>query len=110
MKAKMLLMCIIYISIMLGGIGCKDDISHYEGQVVSLNNGDGCFNIIQITHSIPQGLPVHATVEFGLKAFDGNLKVGDIVYFEILTYEKWVGFANANCLWPGYTGVLKQIK
>ncbi len=105
----MLFMCVIYISLIAIGTGCKDDVQYYEGKVTSLNaNGNGCYNIIQITRSISHGLPVNATINFGLNTFNRNLKIGETVHFDLINYSKWEGPATAQCLWPEYTGELKQ--
>lgn len=91
--------------------GCNEDEQDplcYKGQVVNLNQGDGCNNIIQIAGMNNNGgLPVGSTITFNPKLYKGKLTEGDIVYFKIIRYEKWVGPSNAYCPWPQYTAQIE---
>ena len=66
------------------------------------------FNIIEISKSIPQGLSVNATITFDPRLYDGQLKIGDIVYFKIIKYEVWIPETMvAMCTAPQYVGQLE---
>ncbi|HEX2926115.1 MAG TPA: hypothetical protein VHP38_07650 [Ruminiclostridium sp.] len=86
--------------------GCEEkrhDTSCYKGKVVSLNAGDGCFNILEIIESINDGdLHNGSTITFDPKLSEKTIKVGDNITFNIVQFEDWVGPATANCLWPQY--------
>lgn len=107
MKTIMLRIGILFVLVFVLGTGCNKverDPNYYKGKVVSLNHGDGCYNLIEIIKTINNGgLPIGSTISFGPKSYKGNLIEGDIVYFKIIQYEEWVGFGYANCLWPQYT-------
>ena len=83
MKTKVILLIAI-ILFLVGGMGCENDNLSYQGKIISLNSGSGCFNIVEISKSIPQGLSVNSTITFDPRLYNGQLKVGDIVYFKII--------------------------
>lgn len=56
MKTKLLVFITITLLLLIGGTGCEQDNLSYQGKIISLNSGTGCFNIIEISKSIPQGL------------------------------------------------------
>jgi hypothetical protein len=92
----------------LMGVGCEKDEKRdplcFQGEVVSLNQGDGCQNIIRITKNTKDSVPeVGNTTSFDPDLYGGTLKVGDVVYFKIIQYEDWEGPATAYCLWPKFT-------
>lgn len=107
MKAKFTLFTIIALLLMMCVMGCEQDSTCYQGKIISLNNG-ACYNIIKIEKSISQGLPVNSTISFDPNLYDGQLEVGDIVYFKIIEYEEWTGgIVIAMCTSPQYAGQLE---
>lgn len=109
MKTKTFLFTITTLFLLIGGMGCeKDSVVYYEGKVISLNNSSGCNNIIEISKSIPQGLSVNSTITFDPNLYNGQLKVGDTVYFKIIKYEDWTPeVIVALCTSPKYIGQLE---
>jgi hypothetical protein len=76
--------------------------------VVTLNQGDGCQNIIEITEPAENGnLVKNTTISFNPDLYEGTLKVGDVVFFKILEYEQWIGPATADCLWPQFAASIE---
>src|ERR1035437_1102592 len=107
MKTKVILLIAI-ILFLVGGMGCENDNLSYQGKIISLNSGSGCFNIVEISKSIPQGLSVNSTITFDPRLYNGQLKVGDIVYFKIIKYEAWTPEPMvALCSAPQYVGQLE---
>jgi hypothetical protein len=110
-KLLSLALFLLPLCVVLLGTGCekdKRDSFCYQGKVVTLNQGDGCQNIIEITKSAENGsLAKDATLSFNPDLYEGTLKVGDIVLFKVFEYEQWVGPATANCLWPEFTGQIE---
>ncbi|HRC90219.1 MAG TPA: hypothetical protein PK910_09410 [Bacteroidales bacterium] len=102
--------------ILIMGTGCEDDKRDplcYKGKVISLNYGDGCYNIIEITETptnYDEELSTGTTLTFNPESYRGKINIGDVVYFKIIQYEDWVGPAYANCLWPKYTARLEFCK
>lgn len=105
MKTKAILMILITLFLAVG-MGCEDESINYQGKIISLNSG-ACYNIIQIDKSIPQGLPISTTITFDPNLYNGQLKIGDIVYFKIIKYEAWTGIVIAMCTAPQYVGQLE---
>jgi hypothetical protein len=110
-KKLFLTISIFSLLLFIAGVGCEKDKRDplcYKGKVVSINNTNGCYNIIEIIETIKnEGLSKGSTISFGSKIFEGELLENDIVYFKILQYEDWVGPAYANCLWPRYTAQIE---
>jgi len=107
MKTKVILLIAI-ILFLVGGMGCENDNLSYQGKIISLNSGSGCFNIVEISKSIPQGLSVNSTITFNPRLYNGQLKIGDIVYFKIIKYEAWTPEPMvALCSAPQYVGQLE---
>lgn len=111
MKKVILKTGIIFLIMLLAGAGCDNDkqyIHCYEGEVVSVNQGNGCDYIIKILKT-PNNheLPIGTTLAFDPELYKEELNMGDIVYFNIIQYEDWVGPATANCLWPKYAAQIK---
>jgi len=107
MKTKVILLIAI-ILFLVGGMGCENDNLSCQGKIISLNSGSGCFNIVEISKSIPQGLSVNSTITFNPRLYNGQLKIGDIVYFKIIKYEAWTPEPMvALCSAPQYVGQLE---
>lgn len=102
---------IILLLLSLSGVSCNNDEQYpecYRGKVVSLNQGNGCNNIIEIVRTISHvGLAVGTTITFDPNLYGGKLIEGDIVYFKFIQYEEWIGPAYGNCLWPQYTAQIE---
>jgi hypothetical protein len=105
MKTKVILLIAI-ILFLVGGMGCENENLSYQGKIISLNVG-ACYNIIQIEKSIPQGLPINSTITFDPSLYNGQLKIGDTVYFKITKYTEWTGVVIAMCTAPQYQGQLE---
>jgi hypothetical protein len=107
MKIKIILFTAFTLFILIGGMGCEQDNIYYEGKVITLNSGDGCNNIIEISKSIPQGLSVNSTITFDPSLYNRPLKIGDTVSFKIIKYEEWTGSVLDICIAPKYVGQLE---
>jgi len=107
MKTKIILFTAFIFFSLIGGIGCEEDNLYYEGKVISLNNGDGCNNIIEISKSIPQGLSVNSTITFDPGLYNRQLKTGETVSFKVIKYEVWTGYVLDICIAPQYVGQLE---
>ncbi|WP_026475022.1 hypothetical protein [Alkaliflexus imshenetskii] len=108
MKITISKISVFLLLISLMGAGCEKDEKRdslcFQGEVISLNQGDGCQNIIKITKSTKDSeFEVGNTISFDPDLYGGTLKVGDVVYFKIIQYEDWEGPATAYCLWPKFT-------
>lgn len=102
-RLKAILKTVSILLLLIVAAGCSKDEVYYEGKVVSLNNSNGCFDLIEISKSITGGLPVNTTITFDATQHIGQLKYGDQVSFKIIHYEKWSGFVLAICIAPQYT-------
>jgi hypothetical protein len=104
MEKLLLLIVLAIVLTFAGGTGCKDtenNESCYEGKIVSLNNGDGCHNIIEITGTNGSGqVPKGTKITFDPKLSEKALDLGDIVYFKVLSYKEFVSPSYAICLQP----------
>lgn len=93
MKTTLLKISFFFLFLSLTGAGCEKDERNplcYQGKVVSLNQGSGCQNIIEIVETIKDGeLESGNTISFDLGLYGGTLKVGDVVYFKINQHEDW---------------------
>ncbi|MGQ7868299.1 hypothetical protein [Sunxiuqinia sp. sy24] len=103
---------IILLLFSLMGAGCEEDDERdplcYQGKIVSLNQGDGCQNIIEIVKTIKDGeLEAGNTMTFNPELYEATLKVGDVVYFKIIQHEDWAGPATADCLWAQFTAQIE---
>lgn len=109
MKTTLLKISFIFLLLSLMGAGCeKEEELVYKGKVVSLNNGNGCNNIIEVVSSVNNGsLTIGATLTFDPESYKGKLNEGDVVRFKIIQYEEWSGHATANCLWPQFTAQIE---
>jgi hypothetical protein len=92
--------------------GCKDDIRDsqcYEGEVVLLNNGSGCNNIIEIVKTINDGgLSVGNTISFNPDLNVKILKIGDVVYFKVIEYESFGTHTSSQpCSFPQFTASIE---
>ena len=78
----------------------------YKGEVVHLNNGSGCFDLIKIVRSVKSGIRENATLAFSNQyiedAYGKKLKVGDIIYFKIPAYKEYDQPILAICFGPAY--------
>lgn len=114
MKSALLNISFILLFLSFMWAGCEKDERNplcYQGKVVSLNQGDRCYNIIEIIETIKDGeIAVGNTISFDPKLYEATLKVGDVVCFKINKYEDWVGPATADCLWPRFTAQIEFCK
>ena len=115
MKRKTVLFTLFALFLLIGGVGCANKIDKsdcYIGEVITLFGvGHERYNIVTIT-KVPNkhSLPVGTTIAFDIERYGKKVEIGNIIDFEILMYEKWVGPATADHLWPGYVGVIKSCK
>lgn len=114
MKSALLKISITLLFLSFMGAGCENDERDplcYQGKVISLNQGDRCYNIIEIIENIKDGeIAVGNTISFDPKLYGATLKVGDVVYFKINHYEVWVGPATTECRWPRFTAQIEFCK
>ncbi|HHT23121.1 MAG TPA: hypothetical protein GXZ87_07405 [Bacteroidales bacterium] len=109
MRKGTILFTVIALFLLIGGVGCEKDIQNdcYSGIIVSLNERNACNDIVKIDKSIDNGLSVGTNLAFYSGLFDRKLEIGETIYFKVLSYEKWVGPANASCLWPHYVAQIE---
>lgn len=111
MKKVILTVSIFFLLLFTVGAGCdkdEQDTLCYTGKVVSLNHGDGCYNIVEIKKNINnEGLSIGSLITFDPQLFGGQLIENDIVSFKIIKYDGWKGPGYANCLWPQFTATLE---
>lgn len=110
MKTNKLLLTILFLFILMGMGGCDNKdypTDYYKGKIITLNKGDGCFDLIEIQQSVENGLNVGVRITFNRESHDKDFKEGDIVYFKIIDYQEWDGFAFAYCLWPAYVTIIE---
>jgi hypothetical protein len=96
----------------LMGSGCEkeeQDQLNYQGKVITLNQGSGCMNIIEIVKTIKDSeLTEGTTIAFNPELSRATLKVGDIVYFKIIKYEKYKPHISTQpCPFPQFTAIIE---
>lgn len=92
----------------MGGCDNKDyPTDYYKGKIITLNKGDGCFDLIEIQQSVENGLNVGVRITFNRELHDKDFKVDDVVYFKIIDYQKWEGFVNGLCIGPTYGAIIE---
>ena len=110
-KFLSIFLCLLLLFLAIVVEGCENDKKNpqcYQGKVVSLNNSHGCNNIIEILQTNDNDdsmLTVGARITFNPDLYGDKIELGEIVYFKILEYEEWEGFATTECLWPNFIGV-----
>lgn len=115
MKRKTILFTVFALFLLLGATGCEKEFNKsncYTGEVITLFGvGHERYNIVTIT-KVPSkySLPVGTTIAFDIERYGKKVEIGDIIDFEISMYEKWVGPATADHLWPEYVGIIKSCK
>ncbi len=113
MKTRIIKTGFVILFLFIIGAGCEDeqDPLCFKGRVISLNNGDGCNNIIEIIETPYVGeLSVGTTLTFDLESYGEIMDKGDVVFFKVIHYETWIGPACANCIWPKYSSLLEFCK
>jgi hypothetical protein len=106
MKTKSILLTSSVLLFLICTTECQEDNIYYHGKVISLNNSNGCYNVIEISKTIPQGLPVNSSISFNPSLYNGQLETGETVYFKVSKYENWSGISLDLCITPQYVGEL----
>lgn len=112
MKTKTILFTVMILSFLIGGSECdnkNEKPEYYSGEIISLNKGDACFDILKITQTPNDGLPIETRIAFNSNTLEKDLRIGDVVRFKINYYVEWTGPANASCLWPQYSASIELI-
>jgi hypothetical protein len=112
MKTTLLKISFIFLLFTLMGAGCEKDERDplcYQGKVVSLNQGSGCQNIIEIVETIKDGeLEAGNTISFNPELYGTTLKVGDIVYFKVIEYEEFGSHLSTQpCAFPKFAASIE---
>ncbi|HXJ97313.1 MAG TPA: hypothetical protein VNJ50_00575 [Gelidibacter sp.] len=112
MKTNILKICVSFIVIISMLTACHNDDEssslYYVGKVTSLNRGDGCQNIIEITKKAEDGeLGKGATISFNRELYGSTLKIGDNVYFKIIDYKDFGNVFTTNCVLPQYAALIE---
>ena len=112
MRTTLLKFCYITLLFALMGAGCEkeeQDPLNYHGKVISLNQDSGCMNIIEIVKTIKDSeLTEGTTIAFNPELSRATLKVGDIVYFKIIKYEKYRPHISTQpCPFPQFTAIIE---
>ncbi|GAB1450666.1 hypothetical protein MASR2M47_07220 [Draconibacterium sp.] len=95
------------------GAGCEKEEDRdplcYQGMVVSLNQGDGCSNIIRIIKSTKGGaLEAGNTISFNPDLYGVTLKDGDVVYFKVIEYEEFGDIISTQpCAFPQFAALIE---
>jgi hypothetical protein len=107
MKAPKTIFSVIALCLVIV-MGCKNDypVDYYKGKIIALNNHIAFNDIIEIQHSVEGGLQVGQTISVGVQLTDKGYKLGDVIYFKIISSKKWVGPETADHLWTSYTGTV----
>ncbi len=85
----------------------KNNATLYEGVFIKGNN---CQNIVNITKSIPNGLPVNTSLY--VTFVDDSTQVKQLkdrekIAFKIIKYHRDTVGHFANCLWAGYDATIE---
>jgi hypothetical protein len=112
LKIFSLALFLLPLCFLLLGAGCekdKRDSFCYQGKVVTLNQGDGCQDIIKITEPAKNGnLVKNATLSFNPDLYEGTLKVGDIISFKVLEYEEFGNHISTQpCTFPQFAASIE---
>ena len=102
---------IVPLLLLVGGMGCEKENNNadcYIGKVIQIRGK--CNDIIEITSAPKNGLPVGQTITFNPDLFSQELKIGSMIKFKIVKYEKWEGPGTADCIWPAYIGNVEPCK
>ncbi len=109
MKTKTFLFISITLFLLIGGMGCEEDLNYYSGTIIALDGNNGCFDIIQIDKSPRGGLASETTISFDANSLNKSLKLNDIVKFEIISYEKLIDTQATLCPHPTYSATIKLL-
>ena len=107
MKTKIFLFTVITLFLLMVGTGCEEDLNYYSGTIVALDGNNGCFDIIWIDKSPQGGLASETTISFAANSLSKNLKLNDVVKFEIISYEKIIDPQSTLCPHPTYSAIVK---
>jgi len=113
MKTTVLKISFVFLITYLMAAGCEKEREHdplfYQGKVVALNKSDGCQNIIIITKGTKTGgLKEGNTISFNPDLYNGALKVGDIVYFDVIEYEEFDNSISTQpCAFPQFAAFVE---
>jgi hypothetical protein len=113
MKTTILKFSAFLLLISLIGVGCEKDVKRdplcFQGKAVSLNQGDGCQNIIRITKNTKDSeFEEGNTISFDPDLYGGTLKVGDVVYFMIIEYEEFGNPVSTQpCTFPQFAALIE---
>lgn len=115
MKSALLKISIILLFLGFMGAGCEKDERNplcYQGKVVSLNQGSGCQNIIEIVETIKNGeLEAGTTISFNPDLYEGTLKIGDVVFFKVIEYEEFGNpISTQPCTFPQFAALIEFCK
>lgn len=112
MKTKTILLTVTSLFLLVVMAGCDGgnrNIDYYSGEIITLNNGDGCYDILKVKQSPENGFPAGTTISFYVGAENGKFKIGETIWFKVKYYEKWTGSASAMCLWPSYSASIELV-
>lgn len=107
MKTKTFLFTLITMFLLIGGMGCEKDVSYYSGTIVTLDSNNGCFDIIRIDEAPQDGLGIKTTISFNANSLSTNLKLNDVMKFEIISYQKLIDTQSTLCPHPDYNAIIK---
>jgi len=102
MKKVLVILAVLSVS-WLGFVGCNKNANFYEGTFMKGNTAD-CQNVVTITKSIRDGLPVNTSlyVIFTDSTQATRLKDREKITFKIIKYHRDTVGHFANCLWADY--------
>jgi len=106
---KVIFIFVIVSVLLFSFISCSKKSTLYEG--VFRKGGQGCPNVVSITKSIPNGLPVNATIDaiFSDTIQLQQLKDGEKIDFKILNYGPDTNIYLAVCLIPQYVATIEVV-
>jgi len=105
-KRVIFILAIIFLSL-FSFVSCSKNTKLYEGIFIK---GNGCQNIVDITKSIHDGLPVNTS--FYVTFVDDSTRVKQLedrekIAFKIIKYNRDTVGHFANCLWANYDATIE---
>ena len=107
MKKIIIILTVLFTSFCF--VSCSKNNTSYEGVFIK-GNGAECQNVVNITKSIHDGLPVNTSLYVTFvddSARVKQLKNNEKIAFEIMKYNRDTVGHFANCLWADYDATIK---
>jgi hypothetical protein len=109
---KVVFILAIFSALLFAFVSCnKENTTLYEGTYIKGNAAE-CQNIVTITRSIPDGLPLNTSfyVTFTDSTLVKKLKDKENIQFKMIKYNRDTIGHFANCLWADYDATIEWIR